>query len=107
GGQAAPLAVQASVGLAGDVRADFDLTAEPGHFDLRRFTLKDPDTDTTASPRWAASTAELAFKGRLDNRTLTRVLAAPPKGGGALQGDFHAAIDLADPRRSSATGALE
>ena len=35
------------------------------------------------------------------------MLAHPPKGDGALQGDFSATIDLADPRRSSATGSLE
>ena len=107
GGQAAPLDAQASLSLASGVRADFDLTTQPGHFDLRRLVVNDPDTDTTASLKWAASTLELAFKGKLDNRTLARVLAHPPKEAGVLRGDFHAAIDLAEPRRSSATGNLE
>ena len=107
GGAAAPLVAQGAIGLAGDVRADFDLTAQSGHLDLRRLVVNDPDTDAAASLKWAASTLELAFKGRLDNRTLARVLAEPPTGEGALRGDFRAAIDLADPRRSSATGSLE
>jgi hypothetical protein len=95
-----------SLGLAGGVSAEFDLAAEGGHFDLRRLVAKDPDTDTTLTLKWRHPIAEFAFKGKLDNRTVARVLAHPPPGEGALQGDFRAVIDLAEPRRSSATGAL-
>ena len=42
GGQAAPLAAQASLVLASGVRADFDLTTQSGHFDLRRLVVNDP-----------------------------------------------------------------
>lgn len=107
GGTGAPLLVQGAVGLAGGVRTEFDLTAQDGHLDLRRLAMKDPDTDTTASLKWARSIAELKFSGNLDNRTLARVLAEPPAGQGALRGDFSATIDFADPRQSSATGTLE
>jgi uncharacterized protein YhdP len=69
--------------------------------------VKDPDTDTTLLLKWARSMVDLAFNGKLDNRTLARVLAHPPAGEGALRGDFRATIDLAEPRRSSATGAFE
>jgi hypothetical protein len=108
GGADAPIHAQGTRGLAGGVSAEFDVTVEAtGHFDLRRLAMKDPDTDTTLLLKWARSTADLAFKGRLDNRTLARVLAHPPAGDGALKGDFRATIDLAEPRRSNATGALE
>ena len=108
GGADAPIHTQGTLGLAGGVSAEFDLTVEAtGHFDLRRLTMKDPDTDTTLVLRWKHPMAEVDFKGRLDNRTLTRVLAHPPKNEGALKGDFRATIDLAEPRRSNATGALE
>jgi len=107
GGAGAPLAAQGLLGLAGGVRAEFDLAGQPGHLDLRRLAVKDPDTDTQATLTWAASTAELAFRGKLDNATLARVLAEPPAGQGALRGDFRATIDFAEPRQSSATGALE
>ncbi|MET0154410.1 MAG: hypothetical protein ABW298_17610, partial [Candidatus Binatia bacterium] len=107
GGAGAPLLAQGTVGLAGGVSAEFDLVSQPGHLDLRRLALKDADTDAVASLKWTASTAELGFSGRLDNRTLARVLAEPPTGDGALQGDFRATIDLAEPRQSNATGALE
>jgi AsmA-like C-terminal region len=107
GGAGEPLLAQGAVRLAAGVRAEFDLVSQPGHLDLRRLALKDPDTDTSVSLKWTASAAELKFSGRLDNRTLARVLAEPPAGEGALQGDFRASIDLAEPRQSSATGALE
>ena len=107
GGAGAPILAQGTLGLAGGVSAEFDLTAETGQLDLRRLAVKDPDTDTTLALKWTRSTADVAFKGRLDNRTLARVLAEPPTGDGALQGDFRASIDFAEPRQSSATGALE
>ena len=108
GGADAPIVAQGTLGLAGGVSAEFDLTAEAtGHFDLRRLAMKDPDTDTTLVLKWARSIVDVTFKGRFDNRTLARVLVHPPPGEGALRGDFRATIDLAEPRRSSATGALE
>jgi hypothetical protein len=107
GGAGAPLAAQGSVGLPGGVRAEFDFAAQPGHLDLRRLTVKDADTDAQATLKWAASEAELAFRGTLDSATLARVLAEPFAGQGALRGDFRATIDLAELPRSTATGALE
>jgi hypothetical protein len=108
GGADAPIHAQGTLGLAGGVSAEVDLTTEPGgHFDLRRLAVKDPDTDTTLLLKWKHPIAEVDFKGKLDNRTLARVLAHPPAGEGALKGDFRATIDLAEPRRSNATGALE
>src|SRR5438093_4419165 len=107
GGAGGPLAAHGSVGLAGGVRAEFDLASQPGHLDLRRLAVQDPDTDAQVTLNWAASTAELAFRGTLDSATLARVLAEPPARQGALRGDFHATIDLAEPWQSSATGALE
>ena len=107
GGAGGPLAAHGSVGLAGGVRAEFDLASQPGHLDLRRLAVQDPDTDAQVTLNWAASTAELAFRGTLDSATRARVLAEPPARQGALRGDFHATIDLAEPWQSSATGALE
>jgi len=107
GGADAPLLAQGTLGLAGGVSAQFDLTSQPGHLDLRRLTMKDPDTDSTLTLKWARSAAEVAFRGHFDNRTLARVLAEPPEGQGALRGDFRATIDLAEPLRSSANGSLE
>ena len=107
GGSAAPLNAQGALGLAAGVRAEFDLATEAGHLDLRRLVVKDPDTDTVLSLKWAASTAEVAFNGTFDNRTLGRVFAELPSRQGALRGNFRATIDLAEPRRSTAEGSLE
>jgi hypothetical protein len=100
------LDAQATLALASGVSVEFDLATEGSHFDLRRLVARDPDTDTTLALKWRHPNAEFSFKGKLDNRTLARVLAHPPPGDGALQGDFRAVVDLADPRRSNATGAL-
>jgi hypothetical protein len=89
------------------VRAEFDLASQPGHLDLRCLAVKDPDSDAQAALQWSASTAEVAFRGKLDHATLARVLVEPPARQGALRGDFRATIDLAEPWQSSATGALE
>ena len=107
GGAGVPLTAQGSVGLAGGVRAEFDLASQPGHLDLRRLAVKDPDTDAQATLEWTASSAELGFRGKLDHATLARVLVEPPAREGALRGDFHATIDLTEPWHSSASGALE
>jgi hypothetical protein len=100
------LDAQGTLGFPDGVSAEFDLATEGGHFDLRRLVARDPDTDTTLALKWRHPIAEFAFKGKLDNRTLARVLAHPPKFDGTLQGDFRAVVDLAAPRRSIATGAL-
>jgi AsmA-like C-terminal region len=105
-GADAPILAQGTLSLAGGVSAELDLTAGTGFLDLRRLAVKDPDTDATLALKWERSAADLSFKGKFDNRTLARVLADPPVGEGALQGDFRATIDRAELRRSSATGAL-
>ena len=69
--------------------------------------MKDPDTDAVLSLKWSASSAEVAFSGTVDNRTIRRAFAELPVRDGALRGNFHAAIDLAEPRRSSAEGSIE
>jgi hypothetical protein len=107
GGAGAPFAAQGAVGLAGGVRAEFDLAWQPGHLDLRRLSVKDLDTDAHATLKWAPPTAELAFRGTVDHATLARVLAEPPARQGALRGELRATIDLAEPRQSRATGVLE
>jgi len=92
--------------LAGDARADFDLTWGPEVLDIRRLAVKDADTDATASLRWTPDRAELAFNGRVDNRSIVRVMARRPDVQASIQGDFRAVIDLAEPRRSTAKGTL-
>jgi hypothetical protein len=101
------VAAQGTVGLAEKVDAEFDFTWRPDDLDLRRLTLKDADSDATIALKWAPAHADLAFRGRLDNRTLERLLAPPPEVQGSLRGNFRASIDLRAPRRSTADGTLE
>jgi hypothetical protein len=101
------VAAQGTAGLAEKVDAEFDFTWRPDDLDLRRLSLKDVDSDATMALRWTPVRADLAFRGRLDNRTVERLLAPPPEVQGSLRGDFRAAIDLRAPRNSTATGALE
>ena len=97
---------QGTLRLSGDARAEIDLTWGPETFHLRRFALKDADSDATGSLRWAPSRAFLAFAGRIDHRSLVRIMARPPEALTSLQGNLRAQIDLAEPRHSMAAGTL-
>jgi hypothetical protein len=107
GGVQSAQRAQGNATLAGGARAEFDLGWQQDSFDLRRLALKDGDSDFALQLKWAPRAAgEIGFKGRLDHRTLERSLAQPPEVRARLQGDFRAAIDLREPRRSSASGTL-
>jgi hypothetical protein len=69
--------------------------------------LKDANTDLTAALRWKPGTLDVSFNGTLDSGTLARMLVHPPADRGTVRGDFRLAIDLREPRRSSATGTAE
>ena len=97
---------QGAFRLSGDARAEIDLTWGPETFHLRQFALKDADSDATGSLRWSPSRAFLAFAGRIDHRSLVRIMARPPEALTSLQGNLRAEIDLAEPRHSMAAGTL-
>jgi len=101
------LLAQGAAGLAGGAQTEFDFSWRPGSLDLRRFTLKDADSDATLALKWSAATVETAFSGRLSNSTIERVLVHAQPERGSIHGDFRAAIDLREPRRSTAAGKLE
>jgi hypothetical protein len=99
-------AVQGTLRLAGDARAEIDLTWGPEAVHLRRFALKDADSDATGSLWWAPYRVSFAYAGRIDHRSIVRVMARPPDARTRLLGNFRAEIDLVEPRRSRATGTL-
>ena len=97
---------QATLHLAGDACAEIDLTWGPEIFHLRQFTLKDADSDATGSVRWGPARASLAFSGRIDDRSIVRIMGRRPEALTRLQGNLRAQIDLAEPHHSTATGSL-
>jgi hypothetical protein len=97
---------QGTFQLAGDARAEIDLGWGPETLHLRRVALKDTDSDATGSLRWGPSRASVAFAGRIDHRSIVRIMARPPDALTRLQGNLRAQIDLAAPRHSTATGTL-
>ena len=99
-------AAQGKLRLAGDARAEFDLVWGPETVHVRRFTVKDVDSDAIGSFRWAPQRASLAYSGRVDHRSIARVMAQPPVVPTRLLGNFRAEVDLVEPRRSTMTGTL-
>jgi hypothetical protein len=97
---------QGTLRLAGDALAEIDLSWGPETLHVRRFALQDADSDAIGSVRWGPSRASLAFAGRVDHRSIVRIMAWPPDVPTRLQGNFRTQIDLAEPRHSTATGTL-
>jgi hypothetical protein len=97
---------QGTFQLAGDARAEVDLSWGPETLHVRRLALKDADSDATGSLRWGPSRVSFAFAGRVDHRSIVRIMARPPDALTRLQGSLRAQIDLAEPRHSTATGTL-
>jgi len=97
---------QGTLRLAGDARAEIDLAWGPETVHVRRVTLKDTDSDAVASFRWAPQRASLGYAGRIDHRSIVRIMADPPAALSQLVGNFRAEADLGDPRRSTVTGTL-
>ena len=99
-------AAQGTLQLAGDARAEIDLSWGPETLHVRRLALKDADSDAIGSVLWGPSRAAFAFAGRVDHRSIVRVMARPPDVLTRLQGNLRAQIDLAAPRHSTVTGTL-
>jgi hypothetical protein len=99
-------AAQGTLRLAGGARAEIDLAWGPETVDVRRLALKDADSDAAGSFRWAPQRASLAYAGRVDHRSIVRIMAEPPAVLSRLVGNFRAAADLVDPRQSTVTGTL-
>jgi hypothetical protein len=98
--------VQGTFGLAGGARTEIDLAWGPASVHVRRLTLKDADSDALVALRWGPKRASFAYAGRIDERSIARVMARPPEALTRLQGNFRAEIDLVEPRRSTAAGML-
>ena len=107
GEEGGALLAQGAGALAGGAQTGFDVSWRPGSLDLRRLTLKDADSDATLALKWSDAAVEAAFAGRISNRTVDRILAHAPPARGLIHGDFRAAIDRREPRRSTAAGKLE
>src|SRR5262249_8556489 len=56
--------------------------------------------------RWAPRRASLEYSGRVDHRSIARVMAQPPAVLTRLLGNFRAEVDLVEPLRSTVRGTL-
>ena len=102
-----PVLVQGKVRFAGELDAEFDVAWLPGDLQVRKLLLKDADSDVSASLYSRPGAAEFSFDGKLDHRSLTRMLAHPPVERGSANGNLRAEIDLREPARTSASGSLQ
>jgi hypothetical protein len=108
GARPEPLVVQGKLRFADDLDAEVDLAWRTGELELKRLRIKDADTDASATLHWRkAEAAEVSFDGKFDHRSFSRLLAHPPSERGAASGSFRASLDLREPARSSAAGALQ
>src|SRR5262249_30715904 len=58
------------------------------------------------SLRWAPYRASFAYAGRVDDRTIARIMERPSGALTRLTGNFRGQVDLLEPHRSMATGTL-
>ena len=105
----APWSVEASAAASfrNGARAEFDLLSRPGQVNVRRLTLKDPDSDVRLVVDWQPDRMIVGYHGVLSARSIARMVTVPVAASGTLRGDFDATIDFRDPGLSRASGKLQ
>ena len=103
----APVELEARLEFEGGPALTLWLASRPGLLELKRFTLKDADSDLSASATVAAKQIEGAFSGTLHGRSLAAMLRTrPPEVSGNARGELRFTMDRAQPARSVAEGHL-
>ena len=118
----APLSITAShLVWDKEAKADFDgrlvfgretqvslrLTKTPDVLSVHEMSVKDRESNVTASIVLSKKTIDSTFKGILTSQTLQTIFAQNTFSGSSLRGDFRSHIILNDPKQSVAEGAIE
>ena len=80
------------------------LTKTPDKLSLHKISIKDRDSEVTASIMLNKKTADISFKGILSSETLKAIFAQNKFSGSSLKGDIKTHMLLKDPKQSGAEG---
>ena len=101
------LELRASARFDGGPALGVDLGWSPEGLDVRRLTIKDRLSDASLALRTKGKVLEGSYAGTLDTRTVAAMLKSGAAPGGSAHGELRFVFDRAQPRRTTAQGALE
>lgn len=101
------LELQASARFDSGPALGIDFGWSPSGIDVRRLAIKDRLSDASLALRTKGKVLEGRYAGKLDMRTVAAMLKSGAAPGGAMNGDFRFVFDRAQPRRTTAEGALD
>jgi hypothetical protein len=90
-----------------ETQVSLGLTKTPDELSVHDVSIKDKETNVTASLMLNKRTIDLAFKGILASRGFNRIFADNTYSGSSVQGDFSTHILLKDPKQSSIEGVIK
>ena len=102
----APVDLRASAQIASGPALAVDLTWSPTLLNVRSASLKDQMSDLAVSLSSKGGVYEGKYKGRLDSRSIAAMLKSAAAPAGAISGELAFVFDHANPRRTTAEGAL-
>ncbi len=92
--------------VAGGLKFFVDLSQQGADLEVRKFSIKDQDTNAAFTLNWQKKAADFSFSGVLAESTLSRIFEQGTFGSGTMRGELHSLVRIDLPLKSRMQGSL-
>ncbi len=92
--------------VAGGLKFFVDLSQQGADLEVRKFSIRDQETDAAFTLNWQKQAADFSFSGLLAESTLSRLFEQGTFGRGTMRGELHSLVRTDMPLKSRMQGSL-
>ncbi len=92
--------------VAGGLKFFVDLSQQGADLEVRKFSIRDRETNAAFSLNWQKQAADFSFSGLLAESTLSRIFETGAFGSGTVRGELHSLVRTDLPLRSRMQGSV-